>query len=210
MKKTIVLAAVAASIAGGAYAGADEPVAVVEAIVEAEPASQATDWSGFYAGGLYGTNSGEQTYSSGPAYPDMTGTTYGGFAGYNVQNGSMVYGGEIAYSVGEVFLGDAIFPDYFHDSFTDAKARIGYATGPTLIYAVAGGSFGTWADGPYGTISSGFNYGAGVDVLVTDQIFVGGEFLIRDLTSEDGVEDQVGLTFDTTVQSVQIRVGMKF
>lgn len=184
---------------------------IATGLVCAASATSAADWNGAYAGGLYGTSVGEQTYSTAASYPDMTGATYGGFAGYNVQNGSMVYGGEIAYSIGEIFIDEATFPTFFHDSFVDVKARIGYPTGPAMIYAVVGGTLGTWADGPHGSITTtGFNYGAGIDFLVTDNVFVGAEYLIRDLTSEDGVENTPGLTFDTNLQTFQVRVGMKF
>ena len=62
------------------------------------------DWSGLYAGASYSSESGYGDWYNPTFNPDfpMSGSLYGGFAGYNMQNGAFVYGGELAYQVGEV------------------------------------------------------------------------------------------------------------
>ena len=104
--------------------------------VAAPAAAQAVagDWSGAYGGVTLGQVSGDW------AHLDAVGTVlndgdydssafYGRFAGYNFQNGNIVYGGELGLSDANDFC----FSDYPAEctkGFVDVKARVGYATGP--------------------------------------------------------------------------------
>lgn len=182
--------------------------------VLATPAVQAADWTGAYVGGLASlSNSGDVDYFddgvlfSGP-WP-VEGTQYGGFAGYNMAFGTYVVGGEIAYSTDSVFLTDD--PTSEFTDFMDLKARVGFTSGEALIYGVLGWSTGTWDDSAFGgeVSSDGLNYGAGIDFLVTDNIFIGAEFLIRDLVSDPDPGDPA-ITSEASIQSIAIRAGMKF
>ncbi len=122
---------------------------------------------------------------------------YGAFAGYNIQRGSLVFGGEAAYLAGGVY--DIDEENYYFSDFVDLKARVGFA----------GGSMGAWEDGGAGHYSvTGFNYGAGVDLLVTDRFFAGAEYIVREFS--DDLVDQPNWTFSASVQTIQVRAGMKF
>lgn len=209
MRNVFIATAIATSLATGALAGAADVVVATEPEV-VEAAASATDWNGFYVGGMASFDSGDFDYFLNGTYDTtlaMEGDMYGIFAGYNIQRGAMVYGGEIAYSTGSVFLTG--FPTYEFTSMVDVKARVGYAAGNNaLIYAVAGGSFGPWDNGFDSNYAmSGINFGAGVDFLVTDSIFIGGEYLMRSLSGDagNGVD-----SYETSMQSIQIRAGMKF
>jgi opacity protein-like surface antigen len=203
-----IATAIATSLATGALAGAADVVVAAEPEV-LETAAPATDWNGFYAGGMATSDGGDFDYFLNGTYDTtfaMEGDMYGVFAGYNVQRGAMVYGGEIAYSTGSVFLTG--FPTYEFSSMVDVKARVGYAAGNALMYAVVGGSFGPWDNGFDSNYAmSGINFGAGVDLLVTDSIFIGGEYLMRSLTGDAG--NGVN-SYEANMQSIQIRAGTKF
>ncbi len=173
----------------------DRPVVAVAASI--------TDWSGPYVGVTAGSSSGVQTdYFVGDGAPresdyDMEGSMYGAFAGYNIQRGSLVFGGEAAYLAGGVY--DIDEENYYFSDFVDLKARVGFA----------GGSMGAWEDGGAGHYSvTGFNYGAGVDLLVTDRFFAGAEYIVREFS--DDLVDQPNWTFSASVQTIQVRAGMKF
>ncbi len=184
------------------------------ACVFAAPAVQAADWTGAYVGGLASpSNSGDVFYYNlGVEYDGpwaLEGTQYGAFAGYNTQVGTYIVGGEIAYSSGSIFMTN--YPaDEFTD-FIDLKARAGVAFDSALAYGFVGYSIGSWVDGGFGDTmsSSGMNYGAGLDFLVTDQVFVGAEFIFRDLLS-DPYPSSSNTTSGVGLQSIAIRAGMKF
>ena len=172
-------------------------------------------WDGFYAGGLVAFESGEHNYFADGTFTNgpwaLEGTTFGAFVGYNYQSGSMVYGAEAAYALGDV---NSNVPATFganYSSFLDVKARAGYTVGDALLYGVVGGSLGSWEDrtGPPDTASAtGLNYGLGVDYQISDTLFVGAEYLVRDLSGDFDNDSTVGM--DSLTQSAQIRVGLQF
>ena len=164
MKTLLMSAAITCGLATSALAGEiDSPAIPTAPVIPA-----ATDWSGFYLGASASFNSGSFEYYVNDVFDaafDMSGDMYGGFAGYNIQRGSMVYGAELAYSAGTTFLEG--FPTYEASSMTDIKARVGYAAGNALVYGVAGGSFAPWDNGfDSNYVLSGFNVGAGIDLQV--------------------------------------------
>jgi len=222
MKKLLIATALASGFASTALAGAVEYVAPVEPVVIAA-APVITDWSGPYAGVLaaMGTATQDYTYDFGEGTEtwtgeDLEGNMYGVFAGYNIQNGGFVFGVEGAYSMGSI--GRSYTPPQAAyeegeelTSVIDLKARAGIAAGDALIYGFAGwsmGDFRMYEEPSYDeTISvDGMNYGVGVDLFVTDRVFVGAEYIMRDLSGESGVDE----TVDLAVQAVQVRLGMNF
>ena len=222
MKKLLIATALASGFASTALAGAVEYVAPVEPVVIAA-APVITDWSGPYAGVLaaMGTATQDYTYDGDGirtwAGEDLEGNMYGAFAGYNIQqNGGFVFGVEGAYSMGSI--GRSYTPPLTAyeegeelTSVIDLKARAGIAAGDALIYGFAGwsmGDFRMYAEPSYDeTISvDGMNYGVGVDLFVTDRVFVGAEYIMRDLSGVSGVDE----TVDLAVQAVQVRLGMNF
>ncbi len=209
MKHPILLAISASLLAGAALAGSTEaPVFPVTQI--APPA--AADWSGFYAGGMVSFDSSDrlQFFEDGnpQAITALTSvTSFGGFAGYNIQSGSMVYGAELAISSGGLYLTAA--PDSHYQAVYDLKARVGYSFGNVLAYGVIGGSFSNLDQGVIEQYaSSGFTYGAGVDYQFNQHMFVGVEYLVRDLSGAAATSP--GLSTSATIQSAQLRVGWKF
>lgn len=191
------------------FAGNVESV-IPESSFEFEINGNETIWRGFYAGGIASLNYGEQTDGVGDQPSDTDGSMLGLFAGYNFQSGGLVYGAEAAYALGDISSAPSeIGVEY--SSLFDVKARAGYSVGKALLYGVVGGSLGV-ADtvtGPSETISTaGMNYGLGVDYQVTERVFVGAEYLVRDLVGE--LESAADVNIETLFQSAQIRVGLRF
>ena len=183
------------------------------AVILATSASIATadtDWTGAYAGAYYGTASGTdyEGYQVDPETYELTGSMYGGFAGYRIDNGPVVWGGEIATTL-STDLYEVEFPDYYFDSILDVKAQAGYDMGSALIYIQAGFSTAQFfADSDTGEALSGWNAGIGVDTMVTDNFFVGAEFLYRDIRNADffGVDNGA----QAQISTWQVRAGYKF
>jgi len=257
MDKLILTTAIAALYASTTIAGSVAILAPAEPVVVA-PVPVATDWAGFYAGGLAGTGGGTQIddfdfdFDSGSAVSDfdwendLDGSMYGAFTGINFQSGSIVYGVEAAYSLGSIgfYDDDPSFPNGVEDaiedaadfdsndvdefggefsSFIDLKARVGFAAGRALIYSFAGWSFGEYQydgiiDGDPETVgvsTDGMNYGAGIDMLVTDNFFMGLEYIIREQAANVGSGNVCcsgDYTWDmsATIQEVQLRAGWQF
>ena len=114
-------------------------LALAASLIASVPAA-AQDWSGFYAGVYAGNISGDwqhlnpdgSVYNSGPYSSDRIA---GAFAGYNLQRGNMVYGGELAAGRSGDFCFEE-FPPECTDTFVDLKGRVGYSTGSVLVYGV--------------------------------------------------------------------------
>lgn len=216
MKKLILAFAIAAFSSAAMAGSPSTPVAVVPAITPPPPpapVARITDWSGFYAGGTAGfaTGGNMQEVSGGTVgttHGGFEGTMYGAFAGYNFQRGSLVFGGELDYMFGNFEAQNPASSEY--KSMIDLKARAGYAMGNALLYGFVGGSAGDYNTNIGGTTNPyamGYNYGVGLDFLVTDNIFVGAEYMIRDMSVDfDGSNDGA----NTKTDAAQIRVGWKF
>ncbi|WP_137112390.1 outer membrane protein [Rhodobacter sp. SY28-1] len=212
MKISLALAALAVlsspAIAGGPTMVADDPMPA------AAPDPVAVhDWSGPYAGLSYGRISGDYEEVFGFASDYSSGSAVGAFVGYNVQRGQIVYGGELSYSsVSDVAL-EAGGGDDTLDSLLDLRGRIGYSVGKALIYGAVGYSRGEWTiNSTGGGTLSGSSLGVGVDVAVSQRMFVGLDYTSRRM---DGTLDSFsgGGAFDvesTTTNSVSLRVGLSF
>jgi len=214
MKHSILLAISASLLAGTALAGS--PEAPVFPVTQITPPAATTDWSGFYAGGMvtnYMPSDLTRTVVIINPPPDIltydlaAGSTVGGFAGYNLQYGAFVLGGELAVS----FNGPATDNSQFvYQTVYDLKARAGYSFGDVLAYGVVGGSYAELQrNTQYHYPGAGFTYGAGVDYKIGEHLFVGVEYLVRQLDGDltgSPVQDSVS----STIQSTQLRVGWKF
>ena len=209
MKKLSVAIAAMASLAAPAFAGGLTPP-----VVESEPAIAATpapapvqSWAGFYAGvtGGAATSGGASYAPAGTAFGIDRGS-YGVMGGYNLQNGALVYGGEIAAQATDFNLEGA--PGSF-DNMIDLKARAGMAYGKVLPYAFVGYSRGDWKNGNALTngAADGMNYGLGVDYAVSDTWSVGAELIRRELSTDfDGGNGSV----DTNFNTAQLRASFRF
>ena len=213
MKNTLSILLLTAASTGTAIAGSVQAPAVPLVSVT-PPAAQ--DWSGFYAGASANFDKGNFDFFNNITprtliFNDtLNGNMYGGFVGYNIQRGAMVYGGELAYSAGDIAGAIGGF-NFRLTSMLDLKGRVGYAISPNLLaYGVAGGSFGQLdfpLDPNFSAALSGFNFGAGVEYKLGAHMIVGAEYLVRNVAGETAN----GFNFaEVQTQSAQVRVGWQF
>jgi outer membrane immunogenic protein len=187
---------ISAFISAGFLAGSFQP-------------SAAQDRSGFYGGIAAGANvSGDFLSVPNNGFPPTGGSLSGQlgsvFIGYNIQRGALVYGAELAVSVSDVG-GGGLSGGRVFDSYTDLKARAGYAFGDLLAYGVAGLSQGNLPAGVERFAFRGPSYGIGVDYRIDSGIFTGAEYLIRDLE-----EDAPGGHLEADGGSLSLRLGIEF
>jgi outer membrane immunogenic protein len=193
----ILLASTSAAFAGPADVPPPPPPVIVP--IE-EP------FEGFYIGLEYGHGSGtadQDVIGANFTEFDYDGDAYGIFAGYNIQNGALVYGGEVRYL--ELTFEDSMSGASV-DNVLDLRARVGFAPSEqVLLYAAAGYSmadaslFGSSFD------MTGFNYGAGLEYNISDSFFVGADYTGRELEGTNG-----GATFEGSVNTATLRVGFRF
>lgn len=140
---------------------------------------------------------------------DIEGTSYGGFAGYNIQRSNIVFGGEVGVSTGDVQIAGSIFPEYTYDFNIDLKARAGYAVGRALIFGEVGYGMAHWGGANTEDNNlTGISYGIGVDYAITDRVFVGIEYIARNLNGVDTI--LVDREVNTSQQTITGRIGMNF
>ena len=201
----IILAGLAApSLAGGPTVVADDPMP------EAAPAPVAAhDWSGAYVGLGYGRASGGFTYSNGSSFDLESGKLKTLFAGYLMQRGNLVYGGELALSNGSGIT-TVGFPNESVDRVLDLKGKVGVAANRALFYGVLGVSK---VDYEFATVpaqnysATGVGYGIGVDFAVSNRVVVGLEYMNR---KTDGDIPTTTISSDLDVNSLSLRVGLSF
>lgn len=175
--------------------------------------AQSLDWSGFYGGVMAGkTTEEEDLYDGGvlSSTYDYDGGYTGLFAGFNAQNGQVVYGGELAYSPGDV--DDPASHSIVHSKYLDLKGRVGYATDPVLFYGVLGYSWANMVESP-GNVDEtikGLNYGLGVEYQLNNRVFIGAEYLRRNLDVDYTSSGFPTFTGDVASKSFSLRLGMIF
>ncbi len=151
--KTKLIAGVALILAGQAAHAADMPV---KSPRQTALAAITYDWTGFYIGGYWGTSIG-QSRASTPAGPfdqvgqidiSKTGWTAGGTVGANWQlHPSWLIGveGDLGYLANDRrFLewnDPRVTAGVKTSGYATARARFGYVTGASLLYATGGAAF---------------------------------------------------------------------
>ncbi|HEV7416731.1 outer membrane protein [Tianweitania sediminis] len=187
----------------------EEPPA--PAFIESMPVAS---WAGPYAGvaASYGFN-GRASGLTGPDV-DTDGFAGSGFAGYNWQTGSFVYGfeGDVGYSGVEGSDGGNKVEGGLNGSI---RARMGVAaTDRVLIYGTAGGAAErTEVSNAFGSDDKtllGYTVGGGVDAKLTDQVFGRVEYRYTDYGSETFNTGGLAQNVDTRDHKVSVGVGFKF
>lgn len=158
------------------------------------PDKASFNWSGLQVGVQYGYSWMEDTF------PDQgEGDFVGAYAAYNHQFGNnLVLGAEI-----EILHMDNRFdvvPATLHDVII-MGGRVGYAFGTVLPYATVGT---TYADTDIFGNDWGVAVGGGVDVMVTENILVGGKYMHHYFSNFNST----GIQAD--VDTLSLRVGFKF
>jgi outer membrane immunogenic protein len=167
----------------------------------------ASKWAGAYGGLTYAFAEGEHQYA-GSGSLDTNGSAFGAIVGYNYVTGPWVLGGELVYSgsgIGE----DGSEDDFGFDYLLDLKSRAGYSMNNVLLFGTIGVTATAWKEGPANVFDGGRGYliGFGADDLATSNLFVGAEYLYRDIDAKwNAAGGEVNGKFGT----VTLRAGMKF
>lgn len=187
--------AMTAALAAPALAGNLEEPIVEEVVTTPAPVvNYGADWSGFYTGLSFGTGSGTSETAGGDTDFDIN-NNIGAQAGYLWDNGSLVYGGELAYNSlnleanGTEDDGDVLA----------LKGRLGYDAGSFLPYATAG-----YANlNSNGESGDGYVLGAGLEYAATENIRLRGEYLNHQF-------DDFGDTAGTDVKADTFSLGLNY
>lgn len=188
--------------------------AVIATVSGASAQSYGGQWQGYYAGGSLNWADDSDDLAVGGAFAfslDYAGSGLGAFAGYNMQNGNVVFGAEVAYSP---FTADD--PAGAHSGtrkgYFDLKGRLGYTFGQALVYGLVGYSHATTIESP-GNVdidTDGMNIGLGLDYRVGERAFVGVEIIQRSMDGDYTASGFPGWTFDSRSQAVSVRAGFSF
>jgi outer membrane immunogenic protein len=146
--KNLLLGSVALIVYAGAANAADLP----RMPLKAAPAPVvAYDWNGFYIGGYFGDAINESktrtSTSSGVNSLNQKGFTAGGAVGYNWQfapSWLIGFEGDIGYlslNRTNIEWNNNVLVGVKADWYATARARLGYVTGPSLLYVTGGAAF---------------------------------------------------------------------
>lgn len=189
--RILTASAAASFLASTAIAGGlAEPVAAPVPVAVAPAPVMAPSWDGFYAGLAYGT--GEFDYDDATYDTDV----YGGQVGYLRDLGNVVVGGELQYVVQSPDVAGANLDD---GSTTRIKGILGYDGGRVMPFVSAGVAN---VDSAFGDSGSGYTYGVGAEVKVTERIRAGVEYVA------DEVDDLGGAAYSNS--EILLRVNFQF
>lgn len=215
MNKLILAAGLSCCMTGGAFAGNLAFTPEVESVLVTE--EDVSDWNGLYLGGkLINTFEGAQSYyfngALDPFARPMAGEMLGGFIGYNIQKDDTVYGIELSYAEGDINRSDGGGrPDNTHTYLADAKLRAGHSFGRGLVFATVGLAASNWQENIRGEVgTAGFSYGGGIDYKIWKELFIGAEYVHRDLTSGLFPWSNANEYFTSSLDSVELRLGWNF
>ena len=187
------------------------------AALMASPTTVLADWNGWYGGVTAGSVSSpefEITSGDGADVDLDAAKRMGALFGRVTQTNNTVFGFEIEVTNMPDMTGTFDVFSVEHSAVTlDLKARLGYAFGQVLPYAVLGV---TSYDFENDLITedfeqAGLSFGVGVDFLVTDNLFIGAEYLAR--RAEGTVEiigENLEITHESSIDSLSVRAGFKF
>lgn len=212
MRSTALLVAPAllAAFAATQAAGADGSHLATQSRTASKSAPSG-GFSGLYlgagGGGVRGDGDLEASTSGGTVFSShdfSNGTAYGAVAGYNLQRGRFVYGGEVRH----LFMDDFSQTTLEMGEVTDLRGRIGLVAGQALIYGAAGWSWGTLentATGAEGDLE-GASFGVGVEYNLGGRFFAGADVSARRLSGGLGTDAEA----DIDVNSATLQIGLRF
>lgn len=206
MSRPILLAAAAllAATAPALAGPLDAPPAAPPAVLPA-PAPAADGFTGFYGALEFGTIDGDVTNAP-LTSPFDDGTAFGLAAGYNWQTGSFVFGGEVRILRADDFTWPLGGDTDAYRTLYDLRGRAGYAIGDFMVYGALGYSAGTLApSAPNPVDTDGMNFGIGMEYNISERFFLGADLTRRDLEGSNAVS-----TFETEIDTLSLRGGLRF
>jgi len=211
-------------------------LAATAAIAALPAMAAAQDWDGFYGGLTLGYTSHDATHSFSNGAPtggsDPDGLLYGGFAGYAVQSGSIVYGAEIGLEgsnasgtyVNGIGAGSSGKAELNWQG--TVRGVLGYATAlgtrPSLFYGALGYSYGDFdfGGGPapagfaanrYSDQLDGWTVAVGLDTRVSAMSSLRVEYAYTDYGTARGTlaPGFPGVVMPVSVEQHALRVGLR-
>jgi opacity protein-like surface antigen len=155
------------------------------------------DWTGAYGGLMLGYGQAEGDVGLGD---DINGGAWGLFGGYQNDFGAWVLGGELEYTWLE-WTDDTTGIDV--SNVARAKLRVGYDAGSFLPYVTLG-SARLYTNSALEDDDVGIFYGVGADFAVSENIFVGAEYLWHEF------DDYADTGINIDAQTLQGRIAYKF
>lgn len=229
MKRTLLLGA-ALLVTTGAAQAADLPRKV-----PVKAPAPVWSWTGFYIGGYYATPVGHSSATSalrpGTTEVNDVGISVGGTLGYNWQfgpSGLVGIEGDIGYMGTDRAITDTndLTTRFGVKStwYSTLRGRLGYVTGPSLLYVTGGGAWGgleetfggTGAVAPttVKTTETGWTAGVGIETKLSRSWTAKTEYLYVDLGSNSFAATTVGgadtVTVDNQFHVVKSGLNYKF
>ena len=218
MRTALTLSALALTMLGSAAMAADLPVKAPPMMTVQE---SATNWTGFYVGANLGY--GWARVGSAGFSNDLNGIIGGGQLGYNWQTGPLVFGIEGDFQGADESRSDTgtiggipYTVDQSIPWFATLRGRIGYATGPFLLYFTGGAAWENYklsVSAPGGSVSddatkTAWTIGGGGEWMFAPQWSAKLEYLYMD-TGDTSVT-LFGNTFTGHAQNNILRVGVNY
>lgn len=230
MKKTLLLATAVILSSTAVVQAAD--LGVVSVVAPAAVMDANFDWTGFYVGAFGGAGFGKNNALLSPDYDGdgvfevrenidniaLEGGFFGVDAGYNWQQGQIVYGLEADFSVTNIngadddenpVFNNGVAVDY--ETFSTVRGRVGIAADRLLGYATAGVAYATGHDTyTFSDLDTGFTadpvtndfdqfgfvIGAGAEYALTDNISVKAEYLFANFGDAEAFDVDAAADFD--------------
>ncbi|MGE3364117.1 MAG: outer membrane protein [Rhizobiaceae bacterium] len=201
------------ALAAAPALAADAIESIPEPAVPMEEPPLAT-WTGPYAGIQLGYGFAGEANEPGNQI-DTDGFVGGAFAGYNAELGNGIVAGvegDVNYSGIE---GDNAGTSVKSGVDGSLRGRLGYAVSPNILPYVTAGGAAQSLKATEGGVSDrntmfGWTAGAGVDVKLSENVFVRGEYRYTDFGSESFTTGSGTRDIDSADNRVQFGIGMKF
>jgi outer membrane immunogenic protein len=211
--KKILLATVALAALAAPAAAAD--LAARPTYTKAPVLAPVQTWTGFYLGAMGGYANENADFAA------MKGGFAGGTVGYNWQQGAVVFGLEADAAWADISASATALGVTAESKIRDwgtVRGRIGYAFGPTLLYATGGYA---WADNRVtlsapgvslsdSKIHSGWTVGAGVEYMFAPNWSLKGEYLYKSFGGESYTFTGLGTLTTGTLNVHSGQVGINY
>ena len=167
------------------------------------------DWyAGVQAGMLSGDFAHEFATTNTPSF-DVSGPIFGAHAGVQRAFGGMMIGAEIDYNTSSSDLaGDDDLVETDLNTLAHLKLRAGANLGNAFVYGTAGMAYADVSIDALGLITDMTDtapfYGVGADMMVSDNISIGAEYLIHSF------EDMDGTGYDVEFNTAMVRASFHF
>jgi outer membrane immunogenic protein len=145
---------------------------------------------------------------------NISGPAAGVHAGYNLQSGGFVGGGEADIMFGRIETGSLGAGSFNQDFLSSARVKGGYAFGPLLGYGTIGAAWSTSAyhdpSGSSDKTLNGLVFGVGAEYALTRTVSLRGEFLRYDFDDATYATPLATKTFAPSTDLLRVGASVHF